>query len=225
MTSLQPAPINVKACLMDGPLFDAAWNKINVADLFASPGPETWSEKPVELASKEIGGVKTVDVPTKELDWSNEKVIGLYFSAHWCPPCRQFTPHLGNIYNACKAVPNRNFEVIFCSNDRQDQEYTNYANSMPFARLPFQDRRTQSLSSAFGVMGIPCLVLIRARDGAVINGNARGDFLQDSGATGNGFPWNGSSGAGGVMGKVWTLVKFALFFFVLWTFVIEPLFK
>ena len=25
-------------------------------------------------------------------------VIGVYYSAHWCPPCRQFTPQLAEIY-------------------------------------------------------------------------------------------------------------------------------
>lgn len=29
---------------------------------------------------------------------SGKKIIGLYFSAHWCPPCRQFTPVLSTVY-------------------------------------------------------------------------------------------------------------------------------
>jgi thiol-disulfide isomerase/thioredoxin len=29
-------------------------------------------------------------------------VIGLYFSAHWCPPCRGFTPHLAETYDAIR---------------------------------------------------------------------------------------------------------------------------
>ena len=26
------------------------------------------------------------------------KLVGVYFSAHWCPPCRGFTPVLANHY-------------------------------------------------------------------------------------------------------------------------------
>ena len=31
------------------------------------------------------------------------KVIGLYFSAHWCPPCKTFTPQLAATYTKMRA--------------------------------------------------------------------------------------------------------------------------
>jgi nucleoredoxin len=30
---------------------------------------------------------------------ANKKVILFYFSAHWCPPCRAFTPVLKDFYD------------------------------------------------------------------------------------------------------------------------------
>jgi nucleoredoxin len=45
------------------------------------------------------------------------KYVGVYFSAHWCPPCRRFTPKLASTYNFLQAT-GKPFEVIFVSADR-----------------------------------------------------------------------------------------------------------
>ena len=41
-------------------------------------------------------------------------VVGLYFSAHWCPPCQFFTPELVKYYEKLKAA-SKKFEVVFIS--------------------------------------------------------------------------------------------------------------
>jgi thiol-disulfide isomerase/thioredoxin len=100
--------------------------------------------------------------------------IGLYFSAHWCPPCRGFTPTLGKKYQELLAA-GKSFELVFVSSDRDNEAFTEYANSMPFKALPFADRtRKNDLSTKFKVSGIPTLVFIDGTTGKVINKNARG---------------------------------------------------
>jgi thiol-disulfide isomerase/thioredoxin len=44
-----------------------------------------------------IDGVKKNKGNTNEL-LANVNTIALYFSAHWCPPCQQFTPILKKLY-------------------------------------------------------------------------------------------------------------------------------
>ena len=41
---------------------------------------------------------KAGDKPTSEV-LAGKEVIGLYFSAHWCPPCRGFTPKLVEFFS------------------------------------------------------------------------------------------------------------------------------
>ena len=48
--------------------------------------PPTFKEA---LGDKFLKGDGTVDATAIA-----GKTLGLYFSAHWCPPCRQFTPML-----------------------------------------------------------------------------------------------------------------------------------
>jgi len=46
----------------------------------------------------------------------------IYFSAHWCPPCRSFTPQLADAYEKC--MGDKNFEIIFLSSDRDENAFT-----------------------------------------------------------------------------------------------------
>ena len=40
-------------------------------------------------------------------DLSELDAVGIYFSAHWCPPCRGFTPKLAESYLEMKAAESR----------------------------------------------------------------------------------------------------------------------
>ncbi|GMI74989.1 nucleoredoxin 1 [Hibiscus trionum] len=87
------------------------------------------------------------------------KTVLLYFSAHWCPPCRGFTPNLVKAYKKIKEKDEA-FEVIFVSSDRDQTSFEEYYSGMPWLALPFGDARKSSLSRKFKVQGIPKLVAI-----------------------------------------------------------------
>merc|ERR1719164_217194 len=123
-------------------------------------------------------------VPTAEA--LKGKVVGLYFSAHWCPPCRGFTPKLGEYYKAyqAKGLP---VECVFVSSDKDEKAFDEYHGSMPWLALPFADReRKNALSKQFKVRGIPTLVILDV-DGSVITTDGREAVTEDP--TGDAFPW------------------------------------
>jgi nucleoredoxin len=69
------------------------------------------------------------------------KVIAVYFSAHWCPPCRNFTPKLAKFYNNVKQSQNGGkFEMIFLSSDKTEAEFKDYLGEMPWYALPYDKR-------------------------------------------------------------------------------------
>lgn len=111
-------------------------------------------------------------------------VFGLYFSAHWCGPCRQFTPKLSAIYENLKKE-GKKFEIIFTSFDRDASGFNEYYSTMPWLAIPFGDARIQGLAKKFSVDGIPTLLICNS-EGELISKNGR--MLMESDP--NGYPWS-----------------------------------
>ena len=115
------------------------------------------------------------------------KVVLVYFSAHWCPPCRQFTPSLGTFYKNLQSKSQTPFEIVFASSDRDEASFNEYYGEMPFASIPFSNRAAkEKLSSSLGVSGIPMLVVLDT-DGSVLS--KKGRNLVSSDPEGEKFPW------------------------------------
>jgi len=142
--------------------------------------PTFWEALGEEFLSGADGD--TVDVADIK---GKGKVIGLYFSAHWCPPCRGFTPDLVKAYN--DHLKAKGLEIIFVSSDRDQASFMEYFSTMPWLAIPNGDPRKGKLSSRFGVSGIPAFILVDAETGETITTEARGSVGADP--TGAEFPW------------------------------------
>jgi nucleoredoxin len=126
------------------------------------------------------------EVPMSALDG---KVVGIYFSAHWCPPCRGFTPKLAQWYKDFKANHPRadDFEIVFASSDKNQEAFDEYFAEMPWTAIPYADRKAKdSLSKEFSVRGIPTFVIVD-ENRKLLNKNGRDLVREDP--KGEKFPW------------------------------------
>ncbi|CAF4352117.1 unnamed protein product, partial [Rotaria sordida] len=121
------------------------------------------------------------------------KVIGLYFSAHWCPPCRSFTPILIDFYK--KHSEDKNFEIIFISSDNDEESFSDYYKDMPWWKLDYKERdKRNELASSFKISGISNLILLDGDSSEIICNNAR-EQIQFQDKNGENFPWKGETKA------------------------------
>jgi nucleoredoxin len=99
--------------------------------------------------------------PYADSDFEKKKVIGLYLSAQWCGPCREFTPKLVAYYNKVVAT-HPEFEIVFVSNDKTAPQMERYMrdDQMPWPALNFDKvAGNTGLRKYFGD-SIPCLVIV-----------------------------------------------------------------
>lgn len=105
---------------------------------------------------------------------AEKRAIGLYFSAHWCPPCRQFTPILSAFYRDAKQD---DVEIIFLSSDRDQSAFEEYYADMPWVALPFEQReKKKELADMFDVSGIPAFIIVDS-EGNIKSLEGRSDVM------------------------------------------------
>lgn len=126
---------------------------------------------------------KSGTVPTLEAI-ANKKRVGIYFSAHWCPPCRGFTPVLAEFFEQLENDDPNQLQIIFVSSDRDENSFNSYYEEMPWAALPYSNSSAkQKLSQRFGVSGIPTFIVLDAENGSVKDANARTTVTSSNGNT------------------------------------------
>jgi len=109
---------------------------------------------------------------------TDKKYVMLYFSAHWCPPCRGFTPVLVEWYNSHKDDSGNECEIVFVSRDRTKSAYTSYYAEMTWASVEYDapNNLRDKLMQDFGIQGIPSLLVLDAKSGKLLNDKARTDI-------------------------------------------------
>lgn len=147
-----------------------------LAAIWMVPQPEARSEETSPLLS--ILPAKLEDSTGKTIDPASlkGKHVGLYFSAHWCPPCRAFTPSLVKFRNE---HADEDFEVVFVSLDNSEGEKRTYIEEMGMQWLTVPGARSneaQKLAERYQIRGIPSLIVI-APDGSLVTADGRSDVM------------------------------------------------
>mmetsp|Transcript_32027 Transcript_32027/g.38789 ORF Transcript_32027/g.38789 Transcript_32027/m.38789 type:complete len:148 (-) Transcript_32027:248-691(-) len=100
--------------------------------------------------------------------FNDAELVGLYFSAHWCPPCRNFTPQLASFHEEL-TKQGRKFPIVFGSSDSDQQSFQDYFKDMPWFAFKFKDEKIEELKKKYGVSGIPWLVVLDKEGNLVLN--------------------------------------------------------
>ena len=162
-----PATTSTAAASVANPVAQtaAAAAPAAVANAATSPGaPATLGKVIAPLIGKldYYKGSKLLPVPEAQV--AGIRYVAFYYSAHWCPPCRAFTPQLVTAYKEIKAA-HPEFELIFVSSDRDEDSMKTYMSesSMPWPTVRFgQKDNVRSLQRPGHERGIPNLVFMTA---------------------------------------------------------------
>ena len=114
-----------------------------------------------------------------ESSLSGKRIVCFYFSAHWCPPGREFTPKLKDAY-AEFLEESADLEIVFVSWDQTSEDMYKYMKESHgnwLAVLHHSDL-AQALKTKFDVQQIPALIVCKS-DGSVITTKGKAGVEKD----------------------------------------------
>jgi len=131
------------------------------------------SSKIVQLVGEKLLSKGNVVVNSSEV--LKDKLVALYFSAHWCPPCRQFTPVFSSVY---QSMGNKPLAVIFISADQDQEAFNEYFGEQPWYAIPYENSDIrEGLNERFGIRGIPSL-LVLDQEGNIVSKEGRTEVMK-----------------------------------------------
>lgn len=92
--------------------------------------------------------------------FKTNKIVCLYFTASWCPPCQGFCPILIDFYNEINSIEKK-LEIILVSRDQNKEDFEEYYTQMPWLALPWDDPRIYNLAEKYNIKGIPVLLVLK----------------------------------------------------------------
>lgn len=109
-----------------------------------------------------------------ELSELNGKIIAVYFSASWCPPCRAFSPLLVDLAGKLQQE-GKPFALVLVGRDQDKKKALAYMKShdMEGYLVPPEAKENRALCERYGVRGIPTLVIVDS-SAKTIDANGRG---------------------------------------------------
>ncbi|KAG5471748.1 hypothetical protein LSCM4_03301 [Leishmania orientalis] len=147
--------------------------------------PNFFNNSEIMLLCKDASAVRAIDI-LKDVEY-----VLVYFSAHWCPPCRAFTPLLKKFYEAHHVK--KKFEVVFMSMDKSEKEMMSYFGEShgDYYCLPYADAKSmvRVWGHTYRFETIPTLLVFEnANPRKLIARCGRDMVVQDPSA--EEFPWH-----------------------------------
>ncbi|WP_309399441.1 thioredoxin-like domain-containing protein [Cerasicoccus maritimus] len=142
-------------------------------------------EVPVEKTTFEQNILKDLVKPEGDklakTDVTPKDYYAIYYSAHWCGPCRKFTPQLVDFYNE-NTPKHDNFEVIFVSSDKSAQKMQAYIDEahMPWPALEYGKKKEFKGYTKHGIKWIPSLVIVDREGNVLATSIVDGEYIHPS---------------------------------------------